>query len=63
MHIVTNVLSIRGTRLLLNGDPFPYHSLSFFNAIYGPALNASAERRLATGRHRFQRVVGQVPRS
>ena len=47
MHRFTNALRIRGTSLLLNGEPFPYQGLSFFNAIYSPAFDASADRRLA----------------
>jgi len=42
----TKVLSIDGTRLLLNGHPFPFQGLSFFNALYNPTFNASAEDRV-----------------
>jgi hypothetical protein len=47
VHAVTNVLSIQGTRLLLNEEPFPYQGLSFFNAIYSPAFNRNADHRRA----------------
>jgi hypothetical protein len=39
-------LSVSGTRFLLDGQPFPYIGLSFFNAIYNPNFNASKEARL-----------------
>jgi hypothetical protein len=38
-------LTISGTRFLLNGEPFPYTGLSFFNAIYNPTFNQSPEQR------------------
>lgn len=38
-------LSISRTRFLLDGKPFPYTGLSFFNAIYNTNFNASAEAR------------------
>src|SRR3954469_17835832 len=38
-------LSISGTRFLLDGKPFPYTGISFFNAIYNPAFNKSSEAR------------------
>lgn len=34
-------LTIQGTRFLLDGKPFPYTGLSFFNAIYNPSFNRS----------------------
>jgi hypothetical protein len=37
---------VRGTEFVLDGKPFPYTGLSFFNAIYNPAFNASSEARL-----------------
>jgi hypothetical protein len=39
------VLSIRGTELLLDGQPFYYQGLGFFNALYNPAFNESDQRR------------------
>lgn len=42
-----HTLSISGTRFLLNEQPFPYTAISFFNAIYNPAFNKSAEERKA----------------
>jgi hypothetical protein len=43
---LTKVLSIAGTRLLLDGQPFSFQGLSFFNALFNPILNRSAEERL-----------------
>ncbi len=41
-----HVISIKGTRFLLNGEPFPLTGVSFFNAIYNPEFNRdSATRR------------------
>ncbi|MGH8019670.1 MAG: hypothetical protein ACREIA_15595 [Opitutaceae bacterium] len=40
-----HVLSVSGTRFLSNDQPFPYTGISFFNAIYNPAFNQSAEER------------------
>jgi hypothetical protein len=38
-------LTISGTRFQLDGKPFPFTGVSFFNAIYNPAFNASSEVR------------------
>lgn len=38
-------LTIDGTRFLLNGEPFPFTGVSFFNAIYNPAFNESSDAR------------------
>lgn len=38
-------LSISGTHFLLDGKPFPYTGVSFFNAIYNPTFNKSPEAR------------------
>jgi len=38
-------ITIAGTRFLLNGKPFPYTGVSFFNAIYNPTFNKSSEER------------------
>ncbi len=46
-------LTIDGTRLLLDGRPFFYQGLSFFNAIYNPVFNQSGDARLGWLR-RFQ---------
>jgi hypothetical protein len=43
---VTKVLTIEGTRLLLDGQPFPFQGLSFFNALYNPTFNRSADDRV-----------------
>lgn len=52
LHLVTaafaqtnNKLTLSGTTFLLNGQPFPYTGISFFNAMYNPTFNqTSAER-------------------
>ncbi len=41
----SKTLSISGTRLLLEGRPFPFQGLSFFNALYNPAFNRSDDER------------------
>ncbi len=43
---LTKVLGIDGTRLTLDGKPFDWQGLSFFNAIYNPAFNQSDKERL-----------------
>jgi hypothetical protein len=47
-------LTVSGTRFLLDGQPFPYTGVSFFNAIYSPAFNRSSADRKAH-LQRFQR--------
>jgi hypothetical protein len=47
-------LTVSGTRFLLDGKPFPYTGISFFNAIYNPAFNKSSEERMAALR-KFKR--------
>ncbi|MDQ3701939.1 MAG: hypothetical protein M3442_13610 [Chloroflexota bacterium] len=42
----TRIIGIDGTRLTLDGRPFPFTGLSFFNAIYNPAFNRSPAERL-----------------
>jgi hypothetical protein len=42
----TKTLQIDGTRLLLDGQPFFFQGLSFFNAIYNPTFNRSPADRL-----------------
>src|SRR3712207_3922310 len=42
----TNEINVSGTTFLLNGTPFPYTGVSFFNAIYNPNFNRSAEELL-----------------
>ncbi len=39
-------LTVSGTHFLLDGKPFPYTGISFFNAIYNPAFNKSNEDRV-----------------
>ncbi len=38
-------ITIAGSRFLLNGAPFPFTGISFFNAIYNPTFNGSSEAR------------------
>lgn len=38
-------VTVSGTTFLLNGQPFPYTGISFFNAIYNPTFNKSSEER------------------
>jgi hypothetical protein len=46
MDCTTRTLGLSGTRLTLDGRPFPLTGLSFFNALYNPTFNRSeAERR------------------
>lgn len=40
-----NELTIEGTQFRLNGRPFPFTGISFFNAIYNPAFNKSQADR------------------
>jgi hypothetical protein len=39
-------LTVSGTRFLMDGKPFPYTGISFFNAIYNPAFQKSREDRV-----------------
>jgi hypothetical protein len=54
-------LSISGTRFLLDGKPFPYTGLSFFNAIYNPNFNGASEDRVRWMR-KFQKYGVNVLR-
>lgn len=48
------VLTVQGTRFRMDGQPFPFTGISFFNAVFNPAFNASsAARRQWLGK--FQR--------
>ena len=40
-------ITVDGTSFRLNGEPFAYAGVSFFNAIYNPAFNKSREDRQA----------------
>jgi hypothetical protein len=42
----TKVLGIDGVKLTLDGKPFYFEGVSFFNAIFNPTFNASPENRL-----------------
>jgi hypothetical protein len=49
-----HTLTVSGTRFMLDGEPFPYTGISFFNAIYNPTFNRdSGTRREWLGK--FQR--------
>src|SRR5687768_8291394 len=41
----SRLLSVSGTRFLLDGQPFPYTGISFFNALYNPEFNRAVESR------------------
>ena len=43
-HVVHEI-TVSGTRFLLNGKPFPYTGVSFFNAIYNPNFNKNSQER------------------
>ena len=38
-------ITVSGTRFLLDGKPFPFTGVSFFNALYNPAFNESSAAR------------------
>ena len=38
-------ITVSGTCFLLNGKPFPYTGISFYNAIYNPSFNKSSAAR------------------
>jgi hypothetical protein len=38
-------ITVSGTGFLLNGQPFPYTGMSFFNAIYNPNFNKGSQDR------------------
>jgi hypothetical protein len=42
---VGNAISIKGTSFEMNGEPFEYTGLSFFNALYNPEFNKNNETR------------------
>jgi hypothetical protein len=41
----TSILGTEGTRFSLNGKPFPYTGMSFFNAIYNPEFGQDSAKR------------------
>ncbi len=41
----SHVLTVKGTRFLMDGKPFPYTGISFFNAVFNPAFNESSAVR------------------
>jgi hypothetical protein len=45
LFVSGQVVSVSGTRFLLDGKAFPYTGISFFNAIYNPEFNAGAAAR------------------
>jgi len=48
-----HVLSVQGTHFLMDGRPFPYTGITFFNAVFNPAFNQSHEARMQW-LHKFQ---------
>lgn len=40
-----NVLTVKGTRFEMNGKPFEFTGVSFFNAIYNPEFNRTSDIR------------------
>ena len=40
-----NVITVTGTNFAMNGKPFEFTGVSFFNAIYNPEFNKSSESR------------------
>lgn len=40
-----NVIEVKGTRFYLDGDPFEFTGVTFFNALYNPEFNRSTETR------------------
>jgi hypothetical protein len=44
--LAAHEITVSGTRFLLDGKPFPYTGISFFNAIYNPEFNRSSEDRV-----------------
>jgi hypothetical protein len=40
-----HVLSVQGTHFLMDGEPFPFTGISFFNAVFNPAFNESSAAR------------------
>ena len=47
---IASELAVSGTRFQLDGQPFPYTGVSFFNAIYNTNFNASSEVRVLPSR-------------
>ena len=43
----TNKLQIKGTRFQMNGEPFEYTGVSFFNAIFNDEFNKNSQERKA----------------
>lgn len=41
-----STLAIKDTRFLLNGQPFPFTGVSFFNSIYNPEFGKDRQKRL-----------------
>ena len=60
-HPAKHELAVSGTRFLLNGEPFPFTGVSFFNAIYNPVFNRDPEERKRWMR-KFQRYGVNVLR-
>jgi hypothetical protein len=45
-QVTTHSITVSGTHFLVNGEPFPFTGISFFNAIYNPTFNKSSEERM-----------------
>lgn len=54
-------IGVAGTRFLLDGKPFPYTGISFFNAIYNPAFHGASQERVRWMR-KFQKYGVNVLR-
>lgn len=50
-----NTLTVSGNRFLMNGEPFEYTGISFFNALYNEAFNKDSEAR-----KRYLRKFGET---
>ncbi len=61
----TRVLTIAGTRLLLDDQPFPFQGLSFFNALYNPTFNRNrpAQPSTPSSTAGYARAVASAPPS
>jgi len=43
----TRVLGVAGSKLTLDGEPFYYQGLTFFNGLYNPAFNLGDDAQLS----------------
>ena len=57
-------LTISGTRFLMDGKPFPYTGISFFNAAHNDAFNrSSAERKEWLSRPAIASALAKNPKT